>query len=191
MSQAYSFCALTPEIWGDFERLFGPRGASGGCWCMLYRVPRRAWEAGRGEGNRGAMRALVERGEPPGILAYDGDEAVGWCSVAPRAAFTGLGRTRVMKPLDEEPAWLVTCFFIRASHRRQGLSVALLRAACDHVRAQGGRVVEGFPIEPKGGQTAAAFAWSGLAAAFRAAGFEEVERRSATRPAMRRRLDRT
>jgi GNAT superfamily N-acetyltransferase len=189
MVRAYSFRPLSADTWDDFERLFGPRGASGGCWCMLYRVPRAAWEAGKGDGNRAAMQALVDSGAPPGILAYDGEEAVGWCSIAPRAVFAGLGRTRVMKPLDDEPAWLVTCFFIRASHRRQGLSVALLEAACEHVRAQGGRVIEGFPTEPKGGHMAAAFAWTGLAATFRAAGFTEVERRSATRPAMRRRLD--
>jgi hypothetical protein len=31
---------LTPERWADFERLFGPRGAYGGCWCMYWRITR-------------------------------------------------------------------------------------------------------------------------------------------------------
>ncbi|HEB84575.1 MAG TPA: N-acetyltransferase, partial [Bacteroidetes bacterium] len=28
---------LSPERWGDFEALFGERGACGGCWCMYWR----------------------------------------------------------------------------------------------------------------------------------------------------------
>ena len=54
-----SFSPVTPENWLDLERLFGPRGASGGCWCMWWRTSRREFEANGNEGNRKAMRSLV------------------------------------------------------------------------------------------------------------------------------------
>ena len=181
-----AFHPVTADRWPDLERLFGPKGACGGCWCMLNRLSRREVEAGKGEANRLAMKALVESGQVPGLLAYDGDEPVGWCSVAPRKAFPGLARSRIMKPLDERPVWSVTCFFIRKTHRNRGLSVALLNAVCDHVRDQGGDLVEGYPVEPKKDRMADVFAWMGLAETFRSAGFTEVLRRSDTRPIMRR-----
>lgn len=81
---------LTPETWPDFENLFGPRGACGGCWCMLWRLKNKEYEAAKGEGNRSAMKALVEAGTSPGIIAYQSGEPVGWASVGPRADFIRL-----------------------------------------------------------------------------------------------------
>jgi GNAT superfamily N-acetyltransferase len=176
---------LTADRWADFERLFGERGACGGCWCMLWRLPRQQFDAQKGDGNRAAMRAIVAAGVEPGLLAYRGREAIGWLSVAPRADFSGLARSRLMKPLDDEPVWSVTCLFVHKDHRRTGVSAALLRAAIAHVRRRGGRIVEGYPQEPKHGAMADVFAWTGIASAFRAAGFTEVARPAPTRPVMR------
>ena len=69
------FHSLTPERWHDFECLFGTRGACGGCPCMWYRLRRSEYEAQKGEGNKHAMRTLVESGKRPGIIAYHNDEA--------------------------------------------------------------------------------------------------------------------
>jgi len=71
-------------------------------------------------------------------------------------------------------------------HRRQGVSVALLEGAAAFALEQGARVLEGYPVEPRRGGLADVFAWTGTAAAFRAAGFTEADRRSPTRPIMRR-----
>ncbi len=87
--------------------------------------------------------------------------------------------------MDEEPVWSITCFFVARTHRRRGLTVALLRAAARYARERGARVLEGYPVEPKGGRAADTFVYHGLASAFRAAGFHEVARRSETRPIMR------
>ncbi|MBM4117215.1 GNAT family N-acetyltransferase, partial [bacterium] len=92
---------LTPERWADFETLFGPRGACGGCWCMWWRLKRSDWERGQGAGNKQAMRRLVAAGAVPGLIAYAGDEPVGWVSVGPREHFGVLGRSPVLKPVDE------------------------------------------------------------------------------------------
>lgn len=179
------FHPVTPDRWEDFETLFGPRGACGGCWCMWWRLRRSTYDAQKGEGNRLVMKAIIESGEIPGLLAYDSGEPVGWCSVAPRETFPVLGRSRILKPVDDRPVWSVVCFFIGKEHRRQGLSVGLLQAAVDYAQENGAEIIEGYPVEPKDGSSPDVFAFTGVARAFRLAGFVEVLRRSPTRPIMR------
>ncbi len=179
------FHPVTPDRWPDLERLFGPRGACAGCWCMWFRQTRAQFERMKGAGNRDALHALVEEGPPPGILAYTGEEPVGWCALAPRAEYSLLARSRILRPVDEEPVWSIVCFFVARPHRRRGLTVELLRAASRYARERGARVVEGYPVEPKAGAKPDTFVYHGLASAFRAAGFAEVARRSETRPIMR------
>ena len=183
---------LTPDRWGDFERLFGPRGATGGCWCMWFRLPRSQFDRLKGEGNRLGMKSIVDSGEVPGLLAYLPEPAqsellspVGWCSIAPRQAFPVLARSRILKPVDELPVWSIGCFFIHRKYRRQGLTIQLLRAAVEYARLHGAPAVEGYPVDPKSGSSPDAFMYTGLATAFRKAGFVEVARRSETRPIMR------
>jgi len=74
---SWEFHRLTPERWADFEKLFGPRGATGGCWCMWWRLTGREFDAQKGEGNRRAMKAIVDSGRVPGILAYHEGHPVG------------------------------------------------------------------------------------------------------------------
>ena len=178
----------TPDRWPDFEALMGRRGGAGGCWCMLWRLTRHDYEAGKGECNRSAMKALFESGAVPGLIAYEGDEPVGWCSVAPRSELPRLKTARVLKAIDDQPVWSVTCFLIKPSHRRRGISVVLLRAAQALVRERGARILEGYPIEPTTSAYPVVYAWTGFADAFRKAGYEEKARRSQTRPIMRRAL---
>lgn len=184
-------CApLTRATWDDFELLFGANGACGGCWCLLHRIPRAQYEKGKGAPNRRALRALVDAGREPGLVAYQNGEPVGWCSIEPRERFPGLARSRVARAPDDKPAWCVTCLFVRKDQRGQGVSVALLRAAVEHAREHGARIVDGFPVEPRGAAMPAAFAWTGTASAFLHAGFREVARATPTRPYMRRSIER-
>ena len=179
------FYPLTADRWPDLEALFGKNGACGGCWCMYWRLPRKTFVAQKGDGNRIALKTIVENDETPGILAYADGKPAGWCAVAPRETYPALTRSRILSPLDEKPVWSISCFFVAREHRKKGLSLALLRAAIDFVRVRGGKIVEGYPVEPRTETMPAAFAWTGLAAAFIKAGFREVARRSATRPIMR------
>ena len=185
-----SFAALTPERWPDVERLFGPRGASAGCWCMWWRLTRREFEERKGERNHGDFAAIVAAGREPGVIAYEDGEPVGWCAVEPRSAYPSLNRSPVARPVDDQPVWAVPCIFVQRSHRRRGLSVALLEAACAHAAERGAPALEGYPLEPRTGAMPDAFAWTGTVAAFRAAGFEEVARHRPGRPVMRRALTR-
>ncbi|KPJ78059.1 MAG: hypothetical protein AMJ54_05685 [Deltaproteobacteria bacterium SG8_13] len=179
---------LTPERWSDFEKLFGERGACGGCWCMLWRLKRSDFERQKGEGNRRAMKSIVASGPAPGILGFIDQQPVAWCSVAPRETFSALQRSRILEKVDDQPVWSISCFFVRKDHRGKGVSTCMAAAAVEFVRASGGSLVEAYPVEPKKGRTAPAFAWTGLASAFRKAGFTECARRSETRPVMRRRI---
>jgi GNAT superfamily N-acetyltransferase len=176
---------LTKDRWPDFEKLFGPRGACGGCWCMWWRLNRAEYERRKGDGNKRAMKALVKAGEVPGLLAYVGEEPVAWCAVAPRERYSALARSRILKPVDQAPVWSITCFFVEKDYRNKGMTVKLLRAAIEYVKQQGGKIVEGYPVEPKKDRMPEVFAFTGLASAFKKAGFVECLRRSETRPIMR------
>jgi GNAT superfamily N-acetyltransferase len=184
-SRKLRFHPLTSERWQDFERLFGRRGACGGCWCMPWRLSRSEFERSKGDGTRARMRALVRSGAEPGILGYMGDEAVAWCAVAPREQYPVLSRSRILRPLDAERVWSIACFYIDKRFRRRGLSVAMLNAAKTFVADKGGKIIEGYPVEPRTRSMPDVFAHTGVAAAFRKAGFREATRRSPRRPIMR------
>jgi GNAT superfamily N-acetyltransferase len=180
-----NFQPLTAASWTDLEKLFGPRGACCGCWCMYWRLPRSQFDAQQGERNRLSLRGIVDIGRNPGILAFRDGNPVGWCSIAPREEFPTLARSRILKPVDDLPVWSVVCFFVSKPERHQGLTVELLKAAVSFAASRGARVVEGYPVEPRAGKSPDVFAYTGLSSAFLQAGFTEVARRSATRPIMR------
>lgn len=179
------FHALTPERWNDFEKLFGTRGACGGCWCLFWKKPRKLFYEEAYEKNRLDQKKIVKKGVVPGILAYMDGEPVGWCAVEPRGNYPALERSRILKPVDEEPVWSVTCFFVAKKYRYNGLTTALLKETIKYVSSKGGKIVEGYPVEVTEGKTADAFIFTGTASAFKKAGFKEVARRSPKRPIFR------
>jgi GNAT superfamily N-acetyltransferase len=152
---------------------------------MWWRLKRSEFVEQKGEGNRKALKRIVDSGKIPGMLAYANGEPVGWCSVGRRESYPALERSRVLKRVDGKPVWSIVCFFVAKPFRHKGLTIALLKAAIVHVKEHGGKIVEGYPVEPKKGYTPDPFAYTGLVPAFRKAGFVEVLRRSETRPIMR------
>jgi GNAT superfamily N-acetyltransferase len=179
------FRALTAERWHDLETLFGERGACGGCWCMWWRLPRSEFQKGRGTGNKRALKKITDAGEVSGLIAYVGKQPVAWCALAPRHRYPRFERSRVLKPVDQEPVWSITCFFVAKPFRGRGIIGRLLAAAVAYARKQGARILEGYPIELSEGRLPDPFVYTGLASTFRKAGFVEVLRRSKTRPIMR------
>lgn len=179
------FYPLTPDRWADFEKLFGQRGACGGCWCMYWKLTSPDFMRQRGEMNKQSFRNIVDSGKVPGILAYLKEQPIGWVAVAPRESYPRLERSRVLKRVDDKAVWSVVCFFVAKTFRHKGVSTGLLKATVDYVDKQGGKIVEGYPVEPKKDWTPDPFVYTGLASAFRKAGFVEVARRSETRPLMR------
>lgn len=153
---------------------------------MWWRLRRSEYEKKKGEGNKRAFHKIVASGAPTGVLAYAAGKPAAWCAVAPREDYPVLGRSRILQPVDAQPVWSVTCFYIPREFRRTGLTAKLLEAAVKYARKQGARIVEGYPQDPQSGEMVDAFAWTGFASAFKKAGFKEVARGSVGRPIMRR-----
>src|SRR5262245_45822068 len=116
---------LTPARWRALEDLFGRRGACAGCWCMYWRIGSVYHKRRLGQ-NKAAFREVVRRGPPPGLLAFDGDRAVGWCQLTPRAALPWLDRAWRLRRVDIKPVWSISCFYVRKGYRRQGVTSALI-----------------------------------------------------------------
>jgi GNAT superfamily N-acetyltransferase len=180
----FEFAPATPERWPDLKALFGARGACGGCWCMSWRLSRAEFNKDKGRGNKNAFRRIVESDDRPGVIAYRDGQPVGWCAAAPREVYVALERSRILKAVDAQPVWSISCMFVTKSFRRHGLSTQLLKAAVQLAASRGATIVEGYPQAP-GQNLPDAFVWTGLESAFRKAGFEEVARRSGKRPIMR------
>ena len=183
---------LTAERWDAFAALFGPKGARDNCWCMYWRLTGSAFARNGNAGNRAAMHALATQGPPPGLLAYAGDEAVGWIAVAPRTATLRLARSPLLKPVedgtDADAVWAITCLFVRRDWRGRGLMHRLIDAAVAFAKDQGAAAVEAFP-DWSGGRppgTGWEQPYMGSLAAYRDAGFIEVARRKPHRPVLRR-----
>jgi GNAT superfamily N-acetyltransferase len=180
---------LTPDLWPALEDLFGKGGASNGCWCMYWRIGSTYGKRPR-EKNRAAFRGIVKRGPAPGLLALDGDVAVGWCQLTPRAALPWLDRRRLFERVDEVPVWAVSCFYVRRSHRGRGVTSALIAAAVKAARRAGAPALEAYPVDTDQ-PTSTSNLFTGTASAFARAGFKTLARRLPHRPIMRHDLERT
>lgn len=172
------------NLWTDLEELFGLNGACGGCWCMFWKLRGKAYDEARGSATRQMHKSIVDAGTVTGLLAYLEGEVVGWVAVEPRRVYDKLAHSRALKPVDDQEVWSVTCFFVAKKYRRKGIAVGLLKAAVEHVRSQGGKIVEGYPVDVKE-NTAPPFVFTGTASAFQQAGFKEVARNTPTRPIFR------
>ena len=180
-----TFRPLTPERWDDFERVMGPHGAYGGCWCMYWRTTRREFDRQAGEGNRNALRTLVDAGVVPGFIAYADGEPAGWCSVAPREEFESLERSPVLKRLDDEPVWSIVCFYIPKAWRSRGMLAGLVRGAVDYAQSNGATIVEAYPSALKSDPMAPVTVYMGVPEVYAACGFVEAARPSESRIVMR------
>lgn len=182
---------LTPDRWADLEALFSAKGCAvaRGCWCMYYRRSgsRGPLPAGitRAQANRAELKALVESGEPPGLIGYQGKVPVGWVSLGPRNDYARLRRSSVMKAVDELPVWSIICFVVPTQYRGQGVARALLDGAIAYARKRGVALLEAYPVD-KPDRSSDDSMWFGAKSMYDSAGFEEVVRRKRNRPIVRR-----
>lgn len=187
---ALSIVALTPELWPQFEDLFGKQGACYGCWCTHFRLPPAVRRENNRSRNKDFIRARIEAGPPPGLLALDGNRVDAWMQIGPRADVPEWNNARrVSAPLDDAPAadpsvWAISCFFIRQSARGRGLTHRLVAAGAAFARDNGARFLEACPMrESRDSRSTGLFV--GSARVFEKAGFATVAERKAGRPLMR------
>lgn len=176
----------TGDRWDDVVEVMGTRGDPSRCWCQFFMFRQRDWGSTTTGSRRAALHEQVHGDDPaPGVLAYTGDGPVGWCAVAPKAAYP-----RLMYSPNTGSAvdgvWSVTCFVVKVGHRRQGVASALLAGAVDHARSHGAGAVEGYPVDPGArASVSAAELYRGTASLFADSGFTEVSRPSAARSVVR------
>lgn len=176
------FRLVQGERWADLARLFEGRGGPKYCWCMVWR------DAGPNRGQltnddrKTLLSRRVEVGTPIGILAYHGDEPVGWCSIAPRESYRADALKGVEAP--DDVVWSIVCFYVPRSHRGEGLGRALLDAAVREATAQGATLIEAYPVDPD----SPSYRFMGRVSMFAAAGFVESHRAGTRRHVMQLRV---
>jgi GNAT superfamily N-acetyltransferase len=172
---------LTPDLWPALEDLFSSKGACSRCWCMYWRIGA-SYRNRPPEVNKLDFREIVMSGPPPGLLAFAGELAVGWCQVTPREAVPWLDRAWRLKRVDDVPVWSISCFYIRSGWRKRGVTAALIAEAVDTARRAGAPAIEAYPLDadltPSSSST-------GYASTFARMGFKVIARHVPPRPIMR------
>jgi GNAT superfamily N-acetyltransferase len=154
----------------------GTWGAS--CWCLFPRyTAAQQRERGLDRGGNAARRAevarLARRRNAPGLIAYRGNEPVGWIAVGPRTDLSALDRSRATPAFDDIAVWVIPCITVRRGHRGQGIAVGMIRAAVEYAGKFGAPAVEGYP-RADNKRLSDDFVFFGNEAMFRKAGFRQV-----------------
>ena len=175
--------SLTADLWPALEALFSEAAPSpcSRCWCMYWRIGS-AYRRLSPEQNKRAFLEVVEAGPPPGLIAFNGDLAVGWCQLTPRDALPWLDREWRLKRVDDVPVWSISCFYVRKGYRRRGITSALIAEALKTAKLAGAPAVEAYPFD---GELSPSSTSTGYASTFARAGFRVVARHFAPRPIMR------
>jgi GNAT superfamily N-acetyltransferase len=178
---------LEPGLWPQLEALFGRNGACGGCWCQWWRIAGvEHWKDVKGEVAHERLHQAVLSGGVHGILAFDEETPVGWCSFEPRTSLPRVERSPRFKGRPGEGVWFVGCFFILRGWRRRGLSELLLKHAITAMESRGARVVEAVPMATHGRPQADGFLFTGTRGIFERQGFVAVTGAGNTTSVMRR-----
>ena len=138
----------------------------------------------RANANRSELKALVDAGKVPGLIAYRRKAPVGWISLGPREQFARLKRSPVMRAVDDKPVWSIVCFVVPSEHRGQGVAEALLDGAIAYARKRGATLIEAYPVD-KSTRSRDDAMWFGAKSMYDRAGFKEVARRKPARPVVR------
>ena len=164
----------TVDRFDDVATMVGPRRPDANvCWCLSHRIDSRLNRELVGPARGEFVRELCSRDVAPGVLAYDGDEVVGWAAVAPRSELPVARSTKIPR-VDDLPVWSVICLRVRPGHRGRGISHVLLDGAVDHARSHGAPAVEGYPVDNQGERVDLTMAYVGTRAVFERAGFTKV-----------------
>ena len=161
-------------VFDDVATMVGPRRPDANvCWCLSYRLASKENLALRGPARGERVRELVAQDPPPGVLAYDGDEVVGWAAVHPRAD-TSFARNRKIPRVDDLDVWSLWCLRVRPGHRGQGIAHHLVAGAVDLARSAGAPAVEAYPVDNRGARVDLTMAYVGTRDIFERAGFTKA-----------------
>jgi GNAT superfamily N-acetyltransferase len=134
---------VTETNWNDFETLFKSKGAPGYCWCMAWRMTTEELKHNNSKSRKRFIKQRVSSGVPIGLLAYIDNDAIAWCSIAPRHTYQRLGGDESL-----ENVWSIACFYIKREHRDKGLINVLIENAKKYAKKNGAKYLEAYPVEP-------------------------------------------
>jgi GNAT superfamily N-acetyltransferase len=170
----YDVRPATLDRFDDVAVMVGPKRPDASvCWCLSHRVDARLNRELVGPARGEYVRGLCSRDVAPGVLAYAGDEVVGWAAVAPRSELP-FARSRKIPHVDDPPVWSAWCLRVRPGHRGRGVSRVLLDGAVAYAAACGAPAVEGYPVDNQGQRVDLTMAYVGTRGVFEAAGFTKV-----------------
>jgi GNAT superfamily N-acetyltransferase len=178
---------LTPDRFDALAALFREGGDPRWCWCQFWRLRSKDFSASRVPQLRQRLRDLSDGSPAPGLVAFRGDRAIGWCSLGPRQDFERLEHSRTIPRVDDEPVWSIVCFAVSKTARGDGVAAALLKAASRWARGQGAKTLEAYPVDIKPGVAMNAnSAFMGTLPMFERAGFRVVADTTSTADGRRR-----
>ena len=158
-------------VFEDVRTLVGPKSPTANvCFCLSYRLGSKLNNELRGPARGEYMAELCRKDPAPGVLAYDGDEPVGWAAVAPRSE-TSFARNRKIPHVDDLPVWSLWCIRVRPGHRKKGISHALIAGAVEFARDNGAPVIEAYPLDNGDARVDLTMAYAGIRKNFERAGF--------------------
>ena len=158
----------------DVQTMVGPKRPDANvCWCLSYRIPSKENQSIVGPERGERVKRLLRQKTPPGVLAYEGDEVVGWAAVHPRSE-TSFARNRRIPHLDDLPVWSLWCVRVRPGYRGRGISHQLVEGAVQLARDHDAPVVEAYPVDNRGAKVDLTMAYVGTRALFEKAGFEQA-----------------
>jgi GNAT superfamily N-acetyltransferase len=182
--------------WADLQAVFGTADYPGMCYCQHYKTRDCHWSSLSGEERHRRLREQTRCDNPrarttSGLVAYLGQEPVGWVAVEPRTAYPRLAKVRTVwsgrqEDKTDDGVWAVTCFVTRKGYRKRGVTYALAAATVGFARDQGARALEAYPMITSPGKE---ITWGelhvGSRQVFAEAGFTEVSHPSPRRVVMR------
>jgi len=161
-------------VFDDVKTMLGPKNPeSNVCWCLSYRIPSKLNRELEGRARGEYVEKLCSETPAPGVMAYDGDEVVGWAAVAPREN-TVFARSRKIPQVDDLDVWSLWCIRTRPGHRGQGIAHALIEGAVDFARSNGAPAIEGYPVDNGGAKVDQTMAYVGTRGMFERAGFTKA-----------------
>lgn len=168
---------VTPDLLPAYQHFFDKVAfrdfpAWQSCYCMeTHRTQAdEEWSARTPSDNRRDMSEAIQDGRVTALLAFAGDDPVGWCNYGETTQLAGVLHRFKLEAADQEGVGSIACFVIAAPYRGHGVASRLLDAAIERLRWRGVRAIEAYPSRV--GDDSAQATYRGPLAMYERAGFE-------------------
>jgi len=143
---------LSPDMANQFTSYLGEMDFSHAehwhfCFCQYYHVECSGveWRQRSAEQNKLLAETNIKNGLMRGLVAFDGDQMVGWVNVNDVNNYAQLNKDEELHNLTGRNA-IVVCYVIHPDYRRKGLATRMLKEAVEESRRQGFDRIIGKPF---------------------------------------------